>query len=1164
MATLAISLAGAAVGGFTGIGANTGFLIGSILARVLFPPDPIRIEGPRLGDLSVTASTYGTPIPLGYGTVAIAGQLIWSSGKREVQQTTEVGGKGGGLSGPSQQQVTYIPYTDVAYSFAGREAQEVIRMWMNGVLVYDRRSQVTTLKPGLIFRVYKGTETQLPDPLIEAHEGVGNVPAHRGTVYIVFESLNLSDFGGRVPTVTAEIAFAATNANTLRFSDDIEIGEGGISNGIDVDITAVDIKRRRIYLYDATAPDALRVYDYDSLLEIRQKAAIDITTGGEELQARGLYVGHDSGRLYSRIEGGTTEPMISIDPNTLDEIARSAAVARNVNFQTEATVIGADGQKDHYLLVASSVAHQLAILDADTMTVLASNLGDLGAGGVDIIGVMLGKQVLGKTEVWITTSLAAGNNDIGIYKVEIEPGAASLDTVLLGVDITLIDTLNSTAVWGDGASGTAAKPAVYDAQDDSLIFILDSAIAGDSMVFKWREGDGIVWNINVNTNEPLRSEAMSMITRLTDGLFGFADSVGFASMIDTTDGTIIVDGFDGTTLDAAYDPAGAGFFDSDSQSIINVKGTGGSFTGFVQQLFLNRATGVGELLSSIVSDISSRVGLVPATDLDVTELTDTVRGYIVTRQMPARSAIEPLGVAFFFDSVESDGKMKFIKRGNDSIRTLLDNDLVEIDRRGGDVVKEERFQEAELPERLSVTFMDINTDYEIGSAPSKRIVLPRPTMFAESKTTMALPIVFTMAEAKQIAEILLFTAWNERISYSWRTSWEDLDLDPADVVTLNLGGGATLLQPRIIEATINQDLSISFRGLKENKITFVSDSTGQEALGFPQQLPPAPKFTRLFLMDIPLLRDQDDVGRSSSRLHFAMNGFVDGWTGGVLWDSPAGITYTNTGLSLFSGIAYGTVSNALSDTTTPFMTDTTTVLNVIMQQGSLATITQEQFLNNVNVAVVGDPTSPSSWEIILFRDAVEGPDGVFSVSTILRGRRGTDKRVADHSAGEMFIVIQRSDIATMLLNIGQLNVNRFYRGVGFNQILEEADTETLASTMADLRPYAPVHLDAVVDGGNNIDISWKRRTRVGGELRGGTGTVPLSEDTESYDIDILDQPNPGATVLRTLTSVVNSVQYDNADIVTDFGFVPATIDFVVYQISAQVDRGFGQEANITF
>ncbi len=46
--------------------------------------------------------------------------------------------------------------------------------------------------------------------------------------------------------------------------------------------------------------------------------------------------------------------------------------------------------------------------------------------------------------------------------------------------------------------------------------------------------------------------------------------------------------------------------------------------------------------------------------------------------------------------------------------------------------------------------------------------------------------------------------------------------------------------------------------------------------------------------------------------------------------------------------------------------------------------------------------------------------------------------------------------------------------------------------------------------------------------------------------------------LRTLTSLVQSVQYDNADIVTDFGSVPDNIQIRIYQKSAQVGRGFGR------
>ena len=37
----------------------------------------------------------------------------------------------------------------------------------------------------------------------------------------------------------------------------------------------------------------------------------------------------------------------------------------------------------------------------------------------------------------------------------------------------------------------------------------------------------------------------------------------------------------------------------------------------------------------------------------------------------------------------------------------------------------------------------------------------------------------------------------------------------------------------------------------------------------------------------------------------------------------------------------------------------------------------------------------------------------------------------------------------------------------------------------------------------DVTLSWQRRTRVGGELIGGSGGVPLAEDSEAYELGIL-------------------------------------------------------------
>ena len=56
---------------------------------------------------------------------------------------------------------------------------------------------------GLTFRLHPGNEDQLPDPLIEAIEG--EAPAYRGTAYVVFENLDLTPYGNRIPQFNFEV-----------------------------------------------------------------------------------------------------------------------------------------------------------------------------------------------------------------------------------------------------------------------------------------------------------------------------------------------------------------------------------------------------------------------------------------------------------------------------------------------------------------------------------------------------------------------------------------------------------------------------------------------------------------------------------------------------------------------------------------------------------------------------------------------------------------------------------------------------------------------------------------------------------------------------------------------------------------------------------------------
>lgn len=58
--------------------------------------------------------------------------------------------------------------------------------------------------------LYKGTETQTPDPMIEGYKGVGEVPGFRGLAYISFTDLQLAEFGNRLPNFTFLVKEATT------------------------------------------------------------------------------------------------------------------------------------------------------------------------------------------------------------------------------------------------------------------------------------------------------------------------------------------------------------------------------------------------------------------------------------------------------------------------------------------------------------------------------------------------------------------------------------------------------------------------------------------------------------------------------------------------------------------------------------------------------------------------------------------------------------------------------------------------------------------------------------------------------------------------------------------------------------------------------------------
>ncbi len=217
MATLVLSAVGAAVGsGFGGavlglsgmvIGRAVGATVGRLIDQRLLGAGSAAVETGRIERLRLTGASEGAPIPLVWGRVRVGGQVIWAS---DFLETTTVSG-GGGSKGRRQPTVTEYSYSvSVAVALCEGPILGIGRIWADG----------QELVPGdLNLRVYRGTEDQMPDPLVEAIEGQGFAPAYRGTAYALIEDLPLGRFGNRVPQLSFEVLRAAQGAQAETYQD---------------------------------------------------------------------------------------------------------------------------------------------------------------------------------------------------------------------------------------------------------------------------------------------------------------------------------------------------------------------------------------------------------------------------------------------------------------------------------------------------------------------------------------------------------------------------------------------------------------------------------------------------------------------------------------------------------------------------------------------------------------------------------------------------------------------------------------------------------------------------------------------------------------------------------------------------------------------------------
>ncbi|MED5492664.1 MAG: phage tail protein [Pseudomonadota bacterium] len=555
-----------------------------------------------------------------------------------------------------------------------------------------------------------------------------------------------------------------------------------------------------------------------------------------------------------------------------------------------------------------------------------------------------------------------------------------------------------------------------------------------------------------------------------------------------------------------------------------------------------RSSSDNSLLSDVIEQEVELSGLLSASDIDVTALTQEVKGYRVTGGS-IRAALEPLAVAYQFDIVPSGYRLKAVPRGQSSVLTVPYADLgATASDTPSDVFKLSREMDSQLPAKTVVKYLDAAREYDIGEQAATRI-----NTEAVNEVESELALVLGADEAAGIAEVLQARAWLERADVSFTLPPMYLALEPCDVITVQTPDADYEVLASELEYT--QDGRIEVKAKPNAAAVYTPNASGGEG-----NIPPGTigvAGPSLFVpLDIPVV---DETVQNAPGFVGTLTGYTGGWPGGVVYRSPDnGQTWVD--LQAWSAkCTIGSTPGALAEHD-GYLIDQSQ-LNVIMISGALESITRDQLLAGYNYAAYG---MDGRWEIVRFQNADLQADGSYTVYDFVRGDKGTEWATGLHQPGDWFVLLGDPDNAFISMAAELIGIDRLYRGITQRASIDTGEDVPFTYQGVNLEPLSPVDASATRDGSGNLTATFVRRSRLSSSWWGTGVVAPVGEATQAFEVDVLD----GSTVVRTIETATEAFSYSAADQTTDFGSPQSSITFRIYQLSETVGRGYAYEVTL--
>ncbi|WP_456064538.1 baseplate multidomain protein megatron [Halovulum marinum] len=550
-------------------------------------------------------------------------------------------------------------------------------------------------------------------------------------------------------------------------------------------------------------------------------------------------------------------------------------------------------------------------------------------------------------------------------------------------------------------------------------------------------------------------------------------------------------------------------------------------------------------LAALVRHLCLRARM-PEARIDVTGLWGAVEGYAITALESPRASITALSRHFGFDAVETEGVIRFVMRARASVATLVPDDLVAA--REGDVLELTRGQETELPQALKWQVARADEDYDAALVEARRITVDTTRIASES-----FPMAVPPEEAERRCRRALMEAWVGRETAAFRLPPSRLALDPADVVALDHDGRQVALrlvsiadaEARGVEA-VRQD-----REAYDLPPGQARSSALSRAVVFG---PPA-----AVLMDLPQISEDQPAHRPLIAAHAIP------WPGEIaVFRSPSTDGFellTTFGSRARIGVL---VADFYAGPTSRF--DLGNALVVDLLTGTLESITDLALFGGANALAI--ESAPGVWEIVQAGAAELLAPGRYQLTRLLRGQRGTEGAMGNPAPEGARVVVLDTALASLPVAEADLGMPWNWRiGPASRPVSDDTYVATTFTPAGvGLRPFSVAHVEQPwrkPRTPGDLTIRWTRRSRALAADSWGALEVPLAEEIEAYEVEIL----AGSEVRRVLSSTTTSVTYTGAEQTADWGapLDPGdSLDIRIFQLSALVGRGAPKTVTLTF